>query len=167
VPGFQPRRVIEILNTNGVRYVLIGGVAATLHGSPLRTGDTDICPDHRPDNLEKLASALRQLSARIRTEGVEGGLPFSGDAAFLSRVALLNLETDAGDVDLSFVPAGTDGYDDLIVRVVRFDLDGTIASTAALVDVIRSKRAANRPKDQASLPILEELARKLGLLAQS
>jgi hypothetical protein len=73
VGRFQPRLVIETLNGQGVRYVLIGGVAATLHGSPLRTGDTDICPDASPDNLEKLAAALRALKARIRTEGVEGG----------------------------------------------------------------------------------------------
>ena len=160
---FQPRLVVDTLNRHGVRYVLIGGVAATLHGSPLRTGDTDICPDVRSDNLEKLASALRELKSRIRTEGVEGGLPFACDAAFLSRVALLNLETEAGDLDLSFVPAGTRGYDDLVVNVARFDLEGVVAPTAALPDVIRSKTAANRPKDQETLPVLMELARKLGL----
>ena len=44
------------------------------------------------------------------------------------------------------------------------DLDGVVAPTAALLDIIRSKTAANRPKDQASLPVLEELARKLGLV---
>jgi hypothetical protein len=156
--------VVETLNRHGVRYVLIGGVAATLHGSPLRTGDTNVCPDVRADNLEKLAVALRALKARIRTEGVEGGLPFSCDATFLSRVALLKLETDAGDLDVSFVPSGTQGYDDLVAHVARFDLDGVIAPTAALLDIIRSKTAANRAKDQASLPVLDELARKLGLL---
>ena len=161
---FQPRLVIDTLNRHGVRYVLVGGVAATLHGSPLRTGDTDICPDARPDNLQKLAAALRELKARIRTEGVDGGLPFACDAAFLSRSALLNLETDAGDVDLTFSPAGTNGYDDLVNRVARFDLDGIVAPAAALLDIIRSKAAANRPKDRASLPVLEELARKSGLL---
>ncbi len=155
---------MDTLNRHGVRYVLIGGVAATLHGSPLRTGDTDVCPDTRADNLEKLAVALRALRARIRTEGVEGGLPFSCDAAFLSRVALLNLETDAGDLDVSFVPSGTGGYDDLVAHVARFDLDGVVAPTAALLDIIRSKTAANRPKDQTSLPVLDELARKLGLV---
>jgi len=165
VPRFQPRVVIDTLNRNGVRYVLIGGVAATLHGSSLRTGDTDICPDGRTDNLEKLANALKDLRARIRTEGVEGGLPFSCDAAFLSRVALLNLETEAGDVDLSFTPSGTKGYDDLVAHAATFDLDGVAAPTAALMDIIRSKTAANRPKDQTSLPVLEELARKLGILA--
>jgi len=163
VARFQPRLVLDVLNRQGVRYVLIGGVAATLHGSPLRTGDTDVCPDGRADNLEKLAIALRELKARIRTEGVEGGLPFSCDAAFLSRVTLLNLETEAGDVDLTFVPSGTSGYDDLVDHAARFDLDGVVAPTAALLDIIRSKTAANRPKDQASLPVLEELARKLGL----
>jgi hypothetical protein len=165
VGRFQPRLIIETLNGQGVRYVLIGGVAATLHGSPLRTGDTDICPDASPDNLEKLAAALRALKARIRTEGVEGGLPFSCDAAFLSRVSLLNLETDAGHLDVSFVPSGTSGYDDLVAHVARFDLDGIVAPTAGLLDIIRSKRAANRPKDQSSLPVLDELARKLGLRA--
>ncbi|HEY4393302.1 MAG TPA: hypothetical protein VGP64_04540 [Polyangia bacterium] len=137
-------------------------MAATLHGSPLRTGDTDVCPDVRPENLVKLAAALRDLNARIRTEGVDGGLAFSCDAAFLSRVGLLNLETDAGDLDLSYTPAGTSGYDDLVNGAVRFDLDGVAAPVAALRDIIRSKAAANRPKDLASLPILEELARKLG-----
>jgi hypothetical protein len=83
----------------------------------------------------------------------------------LSRVGLVNLETDAGDLDVSFVPTGTKGYDDLIVNVSRFDLDGTIAPTAALLDIIRSKTAANRQKDRESLPVLEELARKLGLRA--
>ena len=161
-PRFRPRLVIDTLNRHGVRYVLIGGVAATLHGSPLRTGDTDVCPDARPDNLVNLAAALRDLNARIRTEGVDGGLPFSCDAAFLSRAGLLNLETDAGDLDLSYTPIGTGGYDDLIEHVVRFDLDGVTAPVAALSDVIRSKTAANRPKDHATLPILEELARKLG-----
>jgi hypothetical protein len=164
VPLFQPRLVIDTLNRHGVDYVLIGGLAATLHGSPLRTGDTDICPDNRPANLEKLAVALRALKARIRTEGADGGLPFSCDAAFLSRVSLLNLETDAGDLDVSFIPSGTGGYDDLAAHVARFDLDGVVAPTAGLLDIIRSKTAANRPKDQASLPVLEELARKLGLL---
>ncbi len=164
-PRFQPRLIIETLNRHGVRYVLIGGVAATLHGSPLRTGDTDICPESTPDNLGRLASALRELNARIRTEGVAGGLAFSCDAAFLSRVALLNLETDAGDLDVSYIPTGTGGYDDLALRADRFDLNGVVAPTAALLDVIRSKTAANRPKDQATLPLLEELARKLGLLS--
>ena len=115
--------------------------------------------------LEWQHSGISSTSKCPAPDPLEGGLPFSCDAAFLSRVALLNLETEAGDLDVCFVPNGTRGYDDLIVHVARFDLDGVVAPTAALLDIIRSKSAANRPKDQESLPTLEELARKLGLLA--
>jgi len=160
VPRFQPRVVIETLNQHDVRYVLIGGVAATLHGSPLRTGDTDVCPATDTENLARLAKALRTLNARIRTEGVEGGLPFACDPEFLAQMSLLNLETDAGDVDLSFAPSGTGGYQDLIANAETFDLDGVCAPTAALADVIRSKKAADRPKDRLALPVLEEIVRR-------
>jgi hypothetical protein len=141
--------------------VLVGGVGAALHGSPLRTGDTDVCPARDVANLEQLALALRELNARIRTEGVEGGLPFACDAKFLGGVALLSLETDAGDLDVTFHPSGTGGYVDLAQREARFDLDGTVAPTASLEDIIRSKAAADRPKDREALPVLRELARQL------
>src|SRR5258707_11652271 len=111
--GFRPDLVVEAMNRHGVRYLLVGGVGAALHGSPLRTGDTDICPATDAENLARLALALNDLRARIRTEGVEGGLPFACDAKFLANVSLLNLETDAGDVDVTFQPSGTAGYDDL------------------------------------------------------
>ena len=74
---------------------------------------------------------------------------------------LLNLETTAGDVDLSFRPSGTSGYEDLRVAAERFDLDGVEVMVASLADVIRSKRAADRPKDREALPVLEELARQI------
>ena len=153
MPRFQPRVVLDTLNSHGVRYVIIGGVAATLHGSPLRTGDTDVCPDVRSDNLDRLAAALRDLHARIRTEGAEGGLPFACDAAFLSRVALLNLETDAGDLDVSFTPAGTNGYDDLVTHVATFDLDGVVAPDR------RSPRHYGKPLEGPRQPARSRRAR--------
>ena len=159
---FDPKEVIRTLNEHGVSYVLVGGVAATLHGSPLNTGDTDICPERGVANLERLAVALQELSARIRTEGVPDGLPFACDAKFLASVALLNLTTRAGDVDLTFEPSGTGGYEDLSERVEVYDLDGVRAPTASLDDIIRSKAAADRPKDRIALPLLRELARKRG-----
>lgn len=158
---FQPARVIEVLNRHGVEYLLIGGLAATLHGSTLRTGDVDVCPAKSADNLRRLAEALRELQARTRTETVEGGLAFACDAEFLAQVPLLNLETSAGDVDLSFQPSGTLGYDDLRVAAERFDLDGLQVMVASLADLIRSKRAADRKKDREALPVLEELARQI------
>lgn len=101
---FQPTVVFEALNGCGVEYVVIGGLAATLHGSPLRTGDVDLCPASSTENLGRLAIALRRLHSRIRTEGVDGGLAFACDAGFLAQVSVLNLETIAGQKDLDALP---------------------------------------------------------------
>ena len=160
MPAFRPAELTAALQRRGVRYVLIGGLAGTLHGSPLTTQDADICPERTPDNLERLASALRDLHARIRTEGADDGLPFACDARFFETIALVNLVTDAGDLDVAFEPAGTGGYDDLQRAAVVVDVDGVAISTASLEDVIRSKRAADRPKDRAALPVLEEVLRQ-------
>ena len=70
---------------------------------------------------------------------------------------MLNLITRFGDLDLSFRPAGTSGYEDLYRHVEHYDLEGLVVPVAALVDVIRSKQAANRPKDHAALPTLRSL----------
>jgi hypothetical protein len=158
---FRPEEQLATLNRHGVRYVLIGGLAATLHGSNARTADSDICPEKTRANLERLASALVELGARIRTEGVEGGLPFACDALFFEQMALTKLTTDAGDLDVSFEPAGTAGYEDLAQSAVVMALGDLEVPVASLEDVIRSKSAANRPKDRAALPGLQELLRQI------
>jgi len=101
------------------------------------------------------------MEARIRTQDAPDGLPFSCDAAFLRQMKLLNLTTRFGDLDLSFEPSGTSGYEELSPRCVRFDLgDGLVVPVAALEDIIRSKEAANREKDRQTLPTLRVLLRK-------
>jgi len=161
MPPFEPKEILRTLDRHGVRYVVIGGVAATLHGSPHVTGDTDVCPAKDPENLRRLALALVEMDARIRTPDAEDGLPFARDERFLAGVDLVNLVTRHGDFDLSFTPAGTSGYDDLAANAVSFDLGGLVVPTAALEDVIRSKEAANRPKDQVTLPVLRALLEHL------
>jgi hypothetical protein len=149
--------MLRTLERHRVRYLLIGGLAATLHGSPLRTGDADICPARDPENLERLAAALRELQARICAADTAAGVAFACDARFLAQVEIVNLTTIYGDLDIAFRPHGTTGYDDLVPSSVRYDLEGLIVPVASLDDVIRSKRAAGRPKDQAALPTLETL----------
>ncbi|HEX9869850.1 MAG TPA: hypothetical protein VGC99_14870, partial [Candidatus Tectomicrobia bacterium] len=157
MPRFQPEEIFKILREHQIHYVLIGGLAATLHGSPLRTGDADICPESTPENLERLAAALREMKARIRAPDAPEGLPVPFDAAFLGRMEVLNLTTDFGDLDLQFRPAGSQSYDSLKRRALDYDLSGERVPTAYLGDVIRSKRAADRPKDHQTLPTLDRM----------
>lgn len=156
----RPLRAKELLATlagHRVRYVLIGGMAAVLHGSALVTADIDICPDSARDNLERLCDALRDMHARIRTHDDPEGVAFECDSALLVQMRMLNMVTDFGSFDLSFHPAAFDGYDDLIRSSVTMSIAGAAVPVAALDDVIRSKEAANRLKDQAALPQLYAL----------
>jgi len=157
IPRFQPEEILRILLGLEVEFVIIGGVAATLYGSNLRTGDLDICPRRTPENLDRLADALARMETRVRADGVPDGIPFSPDGPFLQRVELLNLTTRFGDFDLSFRPIGTEGFEELWPNRVIFELDDITVSVAALGDIIRSKEAAGRPKDQQQLPTLRAL----------
>lgn len=153
------RRLIATLNRHDVRYVLVGGMAAVAHGSPLPTEDVDITPARDPANLERLAAALRELDARLRT-GDSDGVAFPVSAAFLAaQPHMLNLTTDAGDLDLVITPAGFPaGYEALVGDAVALDLgDGVFTLVASLSDVIRSKEVAGRDKDRRTLPYLHAL----------
>ena len=150
-------RVLAILEAHGVDFVLIGGFAGIYHGSPFPTQDIDITPDSLRDNLNRLSTALTELSARITTADVPEGLPFSHTGESLGAAGIWNLTTDAGELDISLVPSGTQGFDDLSRDAEAATIYGVTIRIASLADIIRSKQAANRPKDQRVLPTLREL----------
>lgn len=155
-PALEPGAILRVLSEHGVRYVVIGGFAAVYHGSPHVTFDIDITPERSAENLDRLSSALRELDARIRAEGVEP-LPFNHDGRSLGAVEVWNLRSPHGDLDISFTPAGTAGYDDLHRDAVDTTVLGVRIEVASLADVVRSKEAADRPKDHLSLPALRRL----------
>ncbi|HUF51079.1 MAG TPA: hypothetical protein VMN60_09615 [Longimicrobiales bacterium] len=158
---FDPERLVVALARHGVKYVLIGALAARLHGFPRVTADADITPATDRPNLERLAAALRELDARIYTETVPEGLPFDCSAAMLARADLWNLITTAGRVDIAFRPSGTEGYRDLNRNALAYEVFGVQLRAAALEDIIRSKEAAGRPQDRQDVVVMRELLRRL------
>lgn len=155
--AFRPQEILQVLAAHDVHYVLIGGLAATFHGSPHLTQDVDITPERENANLARLSAALRELQAKVRARGLDEPLAFSHDAESLGAVGVWNLSTPYGDFDISFVPTGTEGFPDLVRDSVTVELSGVRLQVAALADIIRSKQAANRPKDQRVLPTLREI----------
>jgi hypothetical protein len=154
---FDPRAIFAVLDRHGVRYVLIGGMAAILHGASHVTTDVDVVPQDARDNLERLSEVLHELHARIRVHGEPDGVPFDVAAESLARVRVWNLQTDVGDLDLTFEPAGTRGFEDLKRDAIVMHLRSGDVPVASLADVIRSKEAADRPRDRAALPGLRAL----------
>lgn len=158
-PRFDPLRALRTLVEHRVRFVLIGGFAAALRGSPVITGDLDICYARDEENLRALARALGRLRARLR--GVEEDVPFRLDVATLRAGDHFTFSTSAGPLDCLGSPAGTDGFADLDASATDEDLDGLVVRVASLEDLIRMKRAAGRPPDLIALEWLSALRDEL------
>lgn len=160
VAPLDPERLIKSLNGHHVQFVLIGALAARLHGFPRVTADAGITPANDDANLGQLASALRDLKAKVYTESIPEGLDFDCSAAMLKRAQMWNLVTSAGRLDIAFMPAGTGGFDDLARGAEKFDAFGVVFLAASLDDIIRSKEAAGRPKDREDVAVLKAMKRQ-------
>ena len=154
---FDVARLLRALVDGRVDFVVIGGVAAVLHGSARNTFDLDICFAGDPDNLEALGSTLVGLRAKLR--GVREPVAFVPDAASLKRVDVLTLTTDAGDLDVLRVPSGAPRYDVLRSHADRYDVGGFEVRVASVEDLIAMKSAARRAKDLADIEELEAILR--------
>lgn len=160
---FDPVSMLRILRSHEVAFVVVGGVAARLRGAPLLTQDVDITPEPTAINMERLASALEEMQARLRSASEPEGVSFPFDAEFLATKQLWTLTTKRGDLDLVLEPAGFAGFEELAegaspLRVAtQPDL---YVEVAALADVIASKEAAGREKDLAALPLLRTTLRE-------
>jgi hypothetical protein len=156
-PDLDVERTLGVLTSHGVDFVVIGGVAAVLHGSAIFTEDVDVCFARDETNLVSLGNALLELGARLR--GVDEELPFVPDAETLRRVQLLTLETSAGPLDMQVQPAGSPPYDRLRRNAERVDLGRFAVLIASIDDLIAMKRAVGRPKDLIAIEELEAIAR--------
>lgn len=153
----KAERILRTLAKHDVRYVVIGALGATFHGSPLRTEDIDICPEPDEPNLDRLGAALNELGAREWDPHKGEAIPRVFDSQMLRVDSIWILLTDAGRLDLCFKPAGFRGYKDLVKDAVRLMVEDVPVTVASLRDIIRSKETAGREKDLAQLPTLRRL----------
>ena len=149
--------VLDVLERHGVRFIIVGGQASRVWGSPSLTEDFDAAYARDRDNLERLAAALRELDAELRVANVEEDLPFRLDADTLERGFNFTFRTPFGDLDFLGLPAGVDGYDELEPNAVDVAFGDHTVRVAALDDLIRMKTAAGRPKDRVEVEILVAL----------
>jgi predicted nucleotidyltransferase len=149
------REVLLLLERGGVRFVLIGGVAATVHGASRLTRDIDVVYARDSENIEKLAAAF--ASQRPYLRGAPPGLPFRFDEKTIAAGLNFTLTTDLGDVDLLGEIAGGGRFEDLLLHSAEVTVYGVTCLCVDLPTLIRSKRAAGRPKDLEAIAELEAL----------
>jgi hypothetical protein len=148
--------LIARLGEAGVQYVLVGGFAGTVLGSPRITVDLDIVYARDPENLQRLVDALAPLEPYLR--GAPKGLPFRLDVSTLQRGLNFTLTTAAGDLDLLGEIAGGGDYQRLSANAQTLQVFGRDVQVVTLSQLIHLKRSAGRPKDFEALAELEALA---------
>ena len=147
--------IIRVISRSEVECVIVGGLAATIHGSSRLTLDVDLVYSRTPANIERVVSALRPYTPYLR--GAPPGLPFVWNEATVERGLNFTLTTAVGDLDLLGGIAGGGDYEALAPHTVDVDIFGYPCRCLDLPGLIRAKRAAGRPKDLDVLAELEAL----------
>ena len=140
--------LIRRLASGEVRFVVIGGFAGTMLGSPRTTIDLDIVYARDEENLERLVRTLEPISPTLR--GAPPNLPFVLDVATLTRGLNFTLTTSLGDLDLLGEVVGGGTYEQLFPHTRRLTVFDAEVSVVTLAQLIRLKRAAGRPRDLAA-----------------
>jgi len=142
----------------GVEFILVGGVAATVHGSARLTRDVDVVYARTAANLERLVTALAPHEPYLR--GAPAGLPFSWDLPTVARGLNFTLTTRLGDVDLLGEVTGGGGFQQLLPHAERVEIFDRSVLCVSLEWLIRLKRAAGRPRDLEAVAELEVIAQE-------
>ena len=137
--------VARHMNAVKLEAVLIGNAAAALQGAPVTTVDFDFLFRKTPRNLGK----LKRLGASLGAVVLRPYYP----ASDLYRIVR---DDDGLQVDFMVTIHGVRSFEGLRERATSVEIDGVTVLVASLRDIIRSKRAARRPRDLAVLEILEK-----------
>jgi hypothetical protein len=151
------RVLLQALCAEGVRFIVVGGAAATAHGSARLTNDLDVVYARDADNLARMVHALAPFEPYLR--GAPPGLPFVWDERTLSRGLNFTLDTTAGAIDILGEIVAGGRYEDLSPRSVRMTLFGETCLCLGIEALIANKRAVGRPKDLEVIAELELIAR--------
>ena len=151
----QFKALLSNLQTENVSFVIIGGVAATLHGAARVTFDLDVVYDRSSENLERIVRALAPLQPYLR--GAPPGLPFKFESETLRRGLNFTLTTSEGPIDLLGELTGIGSFSEVLANSVTAQLFGAEYRFLNLEALIASKRAAGRPKDFEAIAELEAI----------
>jgi hypothetical protein len=147
--------LLRALTEAGVEFIVVGGAAATAHGSSLLTLDLDVVYRRSPENIDRVAAALAGHVPYLR--GAPGGLPFRWDAPTIARGLNFTLTTDLGAIDFLGEITGGGRYEDLLPHTVGLKVFELECRCLGLEKLIEVKRAAGRPKDFEAVAQLEAL----------
>ena len=161
---FEPALLLKALVDGGVDFVVIGGIAALLHGDDAATSDTDTTVRATPANLQALVDVITALEGRLLVpvnERQEATVDVAVTAETFSALTSARFLTRYGVLDVVLQPDGIADYQRWRQAATIVHIEGVGVAVAALGDVIASKEAAGREKDRNALPRLRALRRMI------
>jgi hypothetical protein len=144
--------MLSRLNNAGFEYVVVGGVAATFHGSPYSTVDLDVCCRMTEENMARLLTVIAPLKPVSRADSRH--LPIPEDPKWLAKANTVIMATDLCLIDLLPNVAGVGDFESAKQKSVLADFAGLKVPILNLDAVIASKTAASRVKDKLVVPHL-------------
>lgn len=150
-------KIIKLLIDNEVKFVFIGGFAATVHGASILTQDIDVCISFDEENMRRILNALKDINPIHRANKQ----PLGKTASSLTKFKNLYLLTDIGSIDLIGKVSGIGSYPDLLAHSIEIDLFGRKCKVLDIDGLIRSKREMGRSKDKETIIQLEAIKERL------
>lgn len=150
-------KLIQTLEQHQVEYIIVGGLAAVIHGSSYITNDLDICYLRTKLNFSAIVKALSSFHPRLRGANSPMDLPFIFDERSLKNGLNFTFTTDLGDIDLLGEIVGLGTYQETLANSEWVELFKSRCRVISLPDLIRAKKAAGRKKDLLILDDLEAL----------
>jgi len=147
--------LIRLLAENKIAFIIVGGVAATVHGSARLTLDLDIVYGRDPENIKRLVGVIKPFQPYLR--GAPRGLPFEWSVETIQKGLNFTLITTLGALDLLGEIVGGGGYEELEPAAQRIEVAGVNCLCLGLEALIKVKRAAGRPKDLEVIAELEQI----------
>ena len=147
--------LLQLLSQNEVDFIIVGGAAATAHGSARLTVDLDVVYNRTRVNITRIVNALRPVAPYLR--GAPPGLPFDWSQETIEKGLNFTLTTTLGALDLLGEIVGGGGYEQLLPHTIKIEVAGVWCQCLAIERLIEVKRAAGRPKDLEVVAELEQI----------
>jgi len=147
--------LLRLLTENNVEFIIVGGAAATAHGSARLTLDLDVVYRRSSENIARIVNALRPIKPYLR--GAPAGLPFDWSVETIAKGLNFTLITSLGALDLLGEIVGGGAYEQLVPETIAVEIAGVNCLCLNLERLIKVKRAAGRPKDLETIAELQQI----------
>lgn len=147
--------LLRLLTENEVEFIIVGGAAATAHGSARLTLDLDVVYKRSSENIARVVNALAPIKPYLR--GAPAGLPFNWNVETIAKGLNFTLITTLGALDLLGEIVGGGGYEQLYAETIEIEIAGVNCLCLNLEGLIKVKRAAGRPKDLETIAELQQI----------